>query len=111
MSSLLQTVLGRLRLIGLVEGTSYLLLVGVAMPLKYFADMPQAVRVVGMIHGVLFVVFCGALLQALLKKQLSFFESVGVFVSSLLPFGTYVIDGRLKQREASLTTATSTSAR
>jgi len=94
------TSIARLRLIGLIEGTSYLVLTAVGMPLKYFADTPGPVRVLGMLHGILFVVFCFALLQALLEKRVSFFQSVGVFIASLLPFGTYLIDGWLKRLDA-----------
>lgn len=46
-----------LRLVGLLEGVSFLVLLGIAMPLKHFAGRPEAVRVVGMAHGVLFILF------------------------------------------------------
>lgn len=97
---MLATALGRLRLIGIIEGFSYVALLFIAMPLKYLADMPLAVRVTGSIHGLLFVTFCFALLQVLLQKRLSFLGSVGVFLSSLVPFGTWLIDGRLKKLDA-----------
>ncbi|MFW5972756.1 MAG: DUF3817 domain-containing protein, partial [Bacteroidota bacterium] len=54
---MLRTALSRLRLIGFIEGLSYLALLGIAMPLKYMAGMPMAVRYVGWIHGVLFVLY------------------------------------------------------
>jgi len=53
-----------LRAIILAEASSFALLLGVAMPLKYAAGLPQAVRIVGMLHGVLFLILCWALLQA-----------------------------------------------
>ena len=56
------TAVGRLRVVSAIEGLSYILLVGVAMPLKYGLDMPQAVRVVGQAHGFLFVAFVVALM-------------------------------------------------
>lgn len=106
---MLSSSIGRLRLLGLVEGTSYLVLLFIAMPLKYLADMPGAVRVVGMAHGVLFVAFCFALLHAFLEHRWSLLRGAAVFVSSLIPFGTYVMDGRLKREQLALaTTATST---
>jgi integral membrane protein len=49
------TYLRWLIIMGLLEGTSTLVLFGVAMPLKYYADMPMAVTIVGMIHGLLFI--------------------------------------------------------
>ncbi len=92
-------ILDRLRYIGKAEGISYLLLLGIAMPLKYMAGMPLAVTVVGSIHGLLFVVFCFALLHALLKTPLPFHWAVIAFIASLLPFGPFVIDQRLKEFE------------
>ena len=59
-----KTAIGRLRQIGLFEGISFLVLLGIAMPLKYFAERPEAVKVVGWIHGILFMVFCWALFVA-----------------------------------------------
>ena len=54
----------RLRMVGQVEAVSFLLLLGVAMPLKYLAGIPLAVKVVGWTHGLLFMGFCIALIQA-----------------------------------------------
>ena len=55
---MLRTTVGRLRAAGMVEAVSFLLLLGVAMPLKYFAGMPLAVKFAGWIHGLLFLAFC-----------------------------------------------------
>lgn len=96
MKDLLSSSMGRLRLIAFVEGISYLVLLFIAMPLKYALDMPAAVRAVGMAHGVLFVSFCFALLFVLMEGRLTFVRSVITFVSSLLPFGTFVVDKHLK---------------
>lgn len=97
---------GWVRLVGLTEGVSYLALLGVAMPLKYLADMPMAVKVVGSIHGGLFVLL--ALVTAVAwiigllgsKKGLSFKHSAMVMGASLLPFGPFLIDRRLAKDEA-----------
>jgi integral membrane protein len=97
MTALLSSSMGRLRLIAFIEGMSYILLVFIAMPLKYAADLPQAVRVVGMAHGVLFVTFCLALLMVLIERRLTFVRSVLTFLSAWLPFGTFVIDRYLKK--------------
>jgi integral membrane protein len=98
--TVLKTSLGRLRAIGLIEGASYLVLLGVAMPLKYFAGLPTAVKVVGWLHGVLFILFCAALAHAFFAVRWSVGRAAAVFVAALLPFGTVVIDGRLKQEDA-----------
>jgi integral membrane protein len=70
-----------LRHAALAEAVSYLLLLGVAMPLKYLAGQPRAVSIVGMIHGVLFLVLCWALLQAWISK-LSLKRCLAVFAIS-----------------------------
>ena len=62
----------RLRLASILDGISYLILLGIAMPLKYFAGEPLAVRIVGMAHGVLFLALCLCLLEVLFRKKLSF---------------------------------------
>jgi integral membrane protein len=54
--------IGLLRGIGIIEGISYLVLLFIAMPLKYFADLPIFVQIFGMAHGILFVLFVLTLL-------------------------------------------------
>lgn len=88
-----------LRRVALIEGASFLILLGIAMPLKYLAGMPLAVKVVGWAHGVLFVAFCFLLLQAMLVMGWSFARSAVVFVASLLPFGPFLLDRKMKQWE------------
>ena len=89
-----------LRRIALIEGLSFLVLLGIAMPLKYVAGKPEAVKIVGWIHGVLFVIFCWALLQTMLNRNWSFKRAAAVFIASLLPFGPFVLDKKLKAWEA-----------
>ena len=88
-----------LRLTGFVEGISYLLLLGVAMPLKYMAGKPEYVRVMGMAHGVLFVLLCLAILLAMRYARLSFRWATVVFIASLIPFGTWMIDKHLARMQ------------
>ena len=88
----LTTSLGRLRLLGLLEGLSFLLLLGVAMPLKYIWGDPQAVRVVGMAHGVLFLAYLGATLQVALEHSWTVRRTVWVGLASLFPLGTFYAD-------------------
>jgi integral membrane protein len=85
-----------LRILGNVEGVSYLLLLGVAMPLKYFYDMPIAVKITGMTHGVLFIAYC--LLLAFCMRRFQWTRNFGIylFVAALIPFGTFVTDRKLK---------------
>ena len=91
----------RLRISAFIEGWSYLLLLFVAMPLKYMMDMPIAVKIVGSLHGALFTLVCFFLLQAWLDKKLSLGFSIKVFISLILPFGTFFMDKRLREFEAS----------
>jgi integral membrane protein len=97
---MLTTSIGRLRTIGLIEGISFLVLLGVAMPLKYFAGVPQAVTAVGWIHGLLFITF--ALTQAHQEAKWTLWRTGGVLIAALLPFGPFVIDGRLRKEDEAL---------
>jgi integral membrane protein len=89
-------MLKTLRILGNIEGVSYLLLLFIAMPIKYYFGMPMAVKIVGMAHGVLFVAYC-LLLAPCMKKfdwKLSF--GIYLFLATLIPFGTFVTDRKLK---------------
>ena len=83
------------RIIAYLEGTSFLVLLLIAMPLKYVWDMPLAVRIAGTIHGGLFVAYCifGLMLWRALKCDLK--TAAFVFVSAFLPAGPFVIDRRI----------------
>jgi len=85
-----------LRILGNIEGISYLVLLGVAMPLKYSFGFPEAVKIVGMAHGVLFVAYC--LLLAVCMKKFAWTLKFGVylFIATLIPFGTFVTDRKIK---------------
>jgi integral membrane protein len=91
----LSSTLGRLRLVGFLEGVSFLLLVGVAMPLKYMAGDPRAVRIVGMAHGILFLAYVAVILQAHLEYRWPAKRSGLLLLASLLPFGPFVADRKL----------------
>ncbi len=97
---MLKSPIGLVRMTGIVEGISYLLLLGVAMPLKYMAGMPEAVSVVGMAHGLLFSVFCLALLNAHLDCEWPLKRSAFLFAAAVLPFGPFLVDGSLKAEQA-----------
>lgn len=85
------------RHIGLVEGVSFLVLVLIAMPLKYFYDQPLAVKYVGWAHGVLFVALAIAVLGAMVVARLSIGRAVLVMVAALLPAGPFLIDSHAKR--------------
>lgn len=97
---MLKTPIGRLRAVGMVEAVSFLLLLGVAMPLKYLAGQPMAVKIVGWIHGLLFVLFCVVLYQAMMDEEWPVKKAALFFVAALLPFGPFVMDGKLRKEES-----------
>ena len=81
-----------LRKVALAEAVSYLVLLGIAMPLKYIWHIPQAVKVVGWVHGALFVVFCLALLQVWIAAKWPILRAGLVFIASLLPLVPFFLD-------------------
>ena len=93
------TSIGRLRLAGITEGISFLLLLLVAMPLKYFAGLPEAVKIVGWIHGLLFILYIIALINVRFSLRWSFMRMLVAFIASLIPFGTFLMDARLRKEE------------
>ncbi|MGH7930087.1 MAG: DUF3817 domain-containing protein [Candidatus Binatia bacterium] len=93
---MLRTPVGRLRALGMVEAVSFLLLLSVAMPLKYFAGLPVAVKIAGWLHGLLFLAFCMVLLQTQQTQKWPMRWTAVVLVAALLPFGPFIIDRRLK---------------
>lgn len=93
------TTLTIFRKIAVAEGVSYLLLLFVAMPLKYFADMPLAVKYTGWLHGLLFVLYAAALVFTWMEYKWSFGKAVLVFLASLLPFAPFIVDKKLKDEK------------
>ena len=85
--------------INTIEGYSYLALVFIAMPLKYLFDVPLAVKIVGMIHGILFIIFCYYLLIAWREVKWAFKENIIFFIASLVPFGTFFTKAKIKTYE------------
>ena len=102
MTKFLTTTIGRLRLIGFLEGSSCLILFFIAMPLKYLANLPMAVTIVGGLHGVLFVGFM--VLACLVKEEYK--KNIGwmakAFLASIIPFGTFWMDKEWKKEEAAV---------
>jgi integral membrane protein len=101
----IKTSLGRLRVIGWWEGGSFLLLLGVAMPLKYIWDQPLAVRYVGMAHGILFMAYVAAAIHAARQHRFPWTHLAAVIVASVLPAGPFVVDTRILRRYETTPTA------
>ena len=92
-----QQFLHGLRRLGHIEGTSTLVLFGIAMPLKYFAGMPMAVRIVGSIHGVLFVALAVMCVLAIRRVPISRKLATAGVLGAVIPFGPFVVDRTLKK--------------
>ncbi|MHA8093812.1 DUF3817 domain-containing protein [Aquirufa lenticrescens] len=93
-NSLLKTAVGRLRIVAFLEGCSYLLL-GFTMILKYKFGMPQPNYVVGLAHGILFVLYIVLVLQVSFLQRWNLVKILGAFLASLVPFGTFYADKAL----------------
>lgn len=91
--------LSLLRKAGIAEGISFLVLLCIAMPLKYFFKQPIAVTIVGWMHGILFVAFLSLAweVKSDRKKNMKWFAMA--FAAALLPTGTFFFDKKLKQEE------------
>ena len=94
---MIRTAIGRLRIASLIEGISYLLLVFIGMPLKYGMDMPMPNKVLGMGHGILTIIFVFALISAWGDKKISISLAIQTFIASLIPFGAFYIERKLKE--------------
>ena len=86
------------RIIAITEGISFLVLLLIAMPLKYFADMPLAVKYVGWAHGILFVAFLvlAVMVKFILNKK--FFWFIKAFIASIIPLGTFFLESQMKKQ-------------
>lgn len=84
-----------LRLVALLEGISFLVLLGIAMPLKYMADLPLMVKYVGWAHGVLFVWYIACVILARETFRLNLKQTFIALLGSVLPFGTFYADKQI----------------
>ena len=90
------TPTARLRAVAFLEGLSYVVLLFIAMPLKYAAGLPLAVRVVGSVHGFLFVWLALATWSAMRTRGKPLPWAARVALASLLPFGTFFLERSLR---------------
>ena len=88
------TPLARFRWVARIEGISFLLLLFLAMPLKYLAGWPYAVQYVGWAHGVLFMLYGIFLFEVWLNQRWSFKKAFLAGLMSLLPFGTFWFENK-----------------
>lgn len=92
--------LRRLRLAGLIEGTTLLVLLLVAVPLKHLAGLPGLVSVMGPVHGLAFVAYLVALVDNLAGGGWRPRDMMRAGLVALVPLGTFINDRWLARREA-----------
>ena len=80
------------RVISYLEGISYILLLFIAVPIKYYANDPSLVKLLGMPHGLLFVAYVILSLVSSKKYRWSPKKTLVVLISSVIPFGTFYVD-------------------
>lgn len=94
---LLKSSLGRFRIVAFLEGCSYLAF-ALTMPLKYSFAITQPNYVVGMFHGVLFMLYVGLALQLGFLQKWTLLKTFWVLLASLVPFGTFYMDAKLLRK-------------
>ncbi len=96
---MIQSKVGRLRLVGIVEGISLLILLFIALPFKYGFGIPEVSKVMGTVHGALFLLFVFNTLSVGVEYQWKFRETTWkVLLACIVPFGTFYIDRKILRR-------------
>jgi len=91
--------LKKFRIINKIEGYSFLILLFIAMPLKYILGFPMATKIAGMLHGILFIAFIYQLIIATDETPLSKKEAFIFFIASIIPFGSFYTERICKEKE------------
>lgn len=94
-----QSPIGRLRIISILEAISFIYLLFCSIYLKRMMGDDTAIRTPGMIHGILFFIYCGALYQAMEKANWTFRTAGLIFISSLVPIVPFFIEAWLKKED------------
>lgn len=92
--------LGRYRLLGFIEGGSLLVLMGIAMPVKYILGDPALVKSVGMLHGILFMLYIFETLRQASARKWPFTRmTIWLLLGSFIPMGTFIADYKLLRNQ------------
>ncbi len=94
---MLNSAIGRFRVSGFIEGASLLILLFIAMPLKYMVGVPEAVTVVGSLHGLFFVVYVFVIGYTTLKIRWNIKWAAGALAAAFIPFGNLFLDRYIKR--------------
>ena len=95
----LNTVIGQLRILAILEGISYLLLIPTVI-LKYKFEMGLPNKIVGSIHGLLFILYSVWVVYYAMKKKWPLIKTLICLAASLLPFATFIVDQKILKIEA-----------
>jgi len=88
-----------LRVIGITEGISFLVLLLIAMPMKYIYGNPLPVKYTGWAHGVLFMAYIFAVLRAAYALKWNLKRIALFMIASFLPLATFILDSNLKKEQ------------
>lgn len=95
MIHLFKTKIGRLRIIGFLEGVSLLVLIFVAVPMKYYFQNPSLSKALGPVHGAIFLLFLFNTLSVGVEQNWKFKTTWKVILACFIPFGTFYIDNKI----------------
>ncbi|RCH56203.1 DUF3817 domain-containing protein [Mucilaginibacter hurinus] len=99
--NMIKDPIGRLRLLGYLEGASLIILVFAGMPLKYWFDSPAVVKIVGPVHGVLFLWYVFNTISVAIAQNWKFTKITWkLLVASMVPFGTFYVDNSILSKLA-----------
>ncbi|WP_078544853.1 DUF3817 domain-containing protein [Litchfieldia alkalitelluris] len=91
------TPIGQFRLMGFLEGISLIILLFIAMPLKYMAGLPEAVTVVGSLHGLFFLMYLVTIAYVTFKIRWSLLWVTSSIAVAFIPFGNLILDAKLRK--------------
>lgn len=91
-----------LRILGFIEGISFLVILFVTMPLKYIWEMTEPNKIIGMAHGVLFIAYCLLVVIVGYKLKWKFMSIFWALLASIIPFGTFVADAKIFKEEQNI---------
>jgi len=89
-------------MISLAEGLSFLLLLGIAMPLKYFLDQPLMVKYLGWLHGLLFVIYVVLLCYLTIQMKWKFRRLFFYFLAAFFPFAPFFVERQLRKESETI---------
>jgi integral membrane protein len=103
MSQQVSKSIKQLKIAAIAEGISYLLLLGVTMPLKYLMDMPEPNMLVGYAHGLLFIWYIALVLIVAYRYRWPLMSTFIALAASLFPFATFYVEAKMLRNESLIT--------